>query len=121
MREYVDKVATNPAESGLTAEERKLLSNAYKTLTGQLRRSWRILNAVEEMEIGKEASPVLRLIQHNKAKILSELRDICHGILEIVGCHLLPNATTADSRVFYHKMSPIIPSHVSAKADFSLS
>lgn len=100
----MDEVASDPPESGLSLEERKLLSNAYKTVTGYLRRSWRTVTALEGSEANKQNSPVLHLIQRNKEAILSQLGDLCRNILDIVELHLLPRAVTADSQVFYYKM-----------------
>ncbi|KAF8589659.1 tyrosine 3-monooxygenase [Ramaria rubella] len=104
MLTFMDEVALNASE-GLTVEERKLLSNAYKTMTGNLRRGWRSLVAIETREANKTVSPVLPLIRRSKTDILDRLRAYCHRILEHVELRLLPAATTAESKVFYHKIN----------------
>jgi len=98
-------VATMDVE--LTVEERNLLSVAYKNVVGARRASWRIVSSIEQKEEGKSPSDPrhLALIKQQRTTIEKELQDICQDILNILQKHLIPNATTGDSRVFYYKMS----------------
>nr|VDC75964.1 unnamed protein product [Brassica rapa] len=77
MVEFLDKVAKNVDTAELTPEERNLLSIAYKNL------------------IAGRRAPV---------KIESEITKICDQVFNLIDSHLLPSASTADSKVFYLKM-----------------
>ena len=37
-------------------------------------------------------------------QVENELRDICMDILEVIDKHLIPSASTGESKVFYYKM-----------------
>ncbi|CAO2602477.1 14-3-3 protein zeta/delta [Lemmus lemmus] len=67
----------------LSNEERNLLSVAYKNVVGARRSSWR----VKKQQMAREY----------REKIETELRDICNDFL-------IPNASQAESKVFYLKM-----------------
>jgi len=89
----------------LTVEERNLLSVAYKNVVGARRASWRIVSSIEQKEEGKASEANLALIVKERQQIEQELRNICDDILALLDSHLIPSATTGDSRVFYYKMS----------------
>ena len=40
----------------------------------------------------------------NLLKIEKELKDICEDILNLLDKHLIPHASTGESKVFYYKM-----------------
>ncbi len=40
----------------------------------------------------------------SKFKIEKELKNICHDILQLLDKHLIPHASTGESKVFYYKM-----------------
>jgi len=105
MLEFMVKVASLDHGEGLTFEERKLFSNAFKIVITQLRNNWRVANGLEARELAKQSSTVLSLIQRHKTTIVHELEDYCHRILEHVERKFLPAATTPESKVFYHKTS----------------
>ena len=44
------------------------------------------------------------MIQDYKSKILSELSNICNGILKLLDTRLIPPAATGNLKVFYLKM-----------------
>ena len=69
------EVAKQPTE--LSVEERNLLSVAYKNVIGSRRASWRVVTSIEQ----KGDQDKLQIITDYKAKIESELVDICNDIL----------------------------------------
>lgn len=92
------EVAKQPTE--LSVEERNLLSVAYKNVIGSRRASWRVVTSIEQ----KGDQDKLQIITDYKAKIETELVDICNDILSIIDESLIPNSTSEEAKVFYHKM-----------------
>ena len=88
----------------LTVEERNLLSVAYKNVIGARRASWRIVTSIEQKEESKGNSSQVSLIKEYRLKIEAELAKICDDILDVLDKHLIPSATSGESKVFYHKM-----------------
>ena len=91
------EVAKQPQE--LTVEERNLLSVAYKNVIGSRRASWRVVTSIEQKGADK-----MEIIKDYKAKIETELVDICNDILSIIEESLIPNSTSEEAKVFYYKM-----------------
>ncbi|KPU72725.1 uncharacterized protein Dana_GF23073, isoform C [Drosophila ananassae] len=102
MVEAMKKVASMDVE--LTVEERNLLSVAYKNVIGARRASWRIITSIEQKEETKGAEEKLEMIKTYRGQVEKELRDICSDILNVLEKHLIPCATTGESKVFYYKM-----------------
>ncbi|CAF0741348.1 unnamed protein product [Didymodactylos carnosus] len=102
MVDSMKKVAAADVE--LSVEERNLLSVAYKNLIGARRASWRIITNIESKEESKSENDKMALIKKYRSQVEKELRDICQDILDLLDKHLLPNATTGESKVFYLKM-----------------
>eukprot|EP00735_Rhodelphis_limneticus_P009386 TRINITY_DN2725_c0_g2::TRINITY_DN2725_c0_g2_i1::g.27816::m.27816 TRINITY_DN2725_c0_g2::TRINITY_DN2725_c0_g2_i1::g.27816 ORF type:complete len:255 (-),score=109.63,sp/P62262/1433E_SHEEP/77.31/5e-131,14-3-3/PF00244.15/1.3e-112 TRINITY_DN2725_c0_g2_i1:24-788(-) len=94
------------AEAGaeLTIEERNLLSVAYKNVIGARRASWRIVSSIEAKETSKDNKDHVSIIKEYRDKVEKELDDICAQILNLLDEHLLPLASTGESKVFYYKM-----------------
>jgi 14-3-3 protein epsilon len=92
-------VAKQPQE--LTVEERNLLSVAYKNVIGSRRASWRVVTSIEQKNEGDQKSEI---IKDYKAKIESELVEICNDILGTIEECLIPNSTSEEAKVFYYKM-----------------
>lgn len=95
--------------SDLSVEERNLLSVAYKNVIGARRASWRVLSSIEQKE-GERASvegdiQKTALVKAYKGRVEKELDQVCEEILRIIKDSLLPHATSAESKVFYYKMS----------------
>lgn len=88
----------------LTVEERNLLSVGYKNVIGSRRASWRIISSIEQKEEAKGNEQRLHDIQSYRAKVETELTDVCHDILNVLDQFLIPGATTGESKVFYYKM-----------------
>ncbi|VDP66834.1 unnamed protein product [Echinostoma caproni] len=75
-------------------EERNLCSVAYKNVVGARRSAWRVISSIKCKDADDEKSPIAEL----RRKIEQELEDT------MLDKHLLPNETTPDGCVFYHKM-----------------
>ena len=89
----------------LSVEERNLLSVAYKNVIGARRASWRIISSIEQKEESKESSQErLKLIRTYRIQVEDELKDICSDILNVLDAHLIPGASSGESKVFYYKM-----------------
>ena len=98
MAECMKKVAELD-DAELNVEERNLLSVAYKNVIGARRAAWRIVSSLEpKAEKNKD------LIIKYRKKIESELDEICGEILQLLNKHLIKNSTSAESKVFFHKM-----------------
>jgi 14-3-3 protein epsilon len=98
MLESMKSVATYDTE--LTVEERNLLSVAYKNVIGARRASWRIISSIEQKEEGAGEN----LVRTYRNQIEKELKEICQDILNLLDKHLIPHASTGESKVFYYKM-----------------
>jgi 14-3-3 protein epsilon len=98
MLESMKSVATYDTE--LTVEERNLLSVAYKNVIGARRASWRIISSIEQKEEEKNESQN----RTYRVQIEKELKEICADILNLIDKHLVPHASTGESKVFYYKM-----------------
>jgi 14-3-3 protein epsilon len=98
------KSMTYAYEARLTLEERNMLSVAYKNITNDLRRSWRMIDSLEILESSGEKSRSLVLIRQEKTRIERDLANICKDVAEILNDRLLPYAKRGEDTVFYAKM-----------------
>ncbi|XP_075492332.1 14-3-3-like protein 16R [Primulina tabacum] len=104
MVEFMEKVVVAVEGDELTAEERNLLSVAYKNVIGARRASWRIISSIEQKEESRGNHSHVSSIKTYRSKIESELSSICHGILKLLDSKLIGSAANSDSKVFYLKM-----------------
>merc|ERR1719189_1687933 len=96
MAEYMKRVAMMGAD--LSADERNLLSAAYKGCVSSRRQAWRSLASLEgSAEVGA-------LIANYRAVIEAELNEKCGDVLNLLSTQLLPRATTQEGQVFFMKM-----------------
>ncbi|KAL4223904.1 hypothetical protein ACF0H5_017367 [Mactra antiquata] len=108
MVDHMRKVASLGSE--MTVEERNLLSVAYKNVIGARRASWRILSSMEQKEEDKGDkgdkcdNDKKDQMKSYRNTIEEELRKICTDVLDILEKHLILNASTGESKVFYYKM-----------------
>jgi len=102
MVEAMKKVAALNSE--LSVEERNLLSVAYKNVIGARRAAWRIIASIEQKEKTKGNEHHVQKIKAYASKIDKELNDIVSDVMKVINDHLLPHATTEESKVFYYKM-----------------
>ncbi|KAK7304315.1 hypothetical protein VNO77_45183 [Canavalia gladiata] len=104
MVEFMEKVVKAVDVEELTVEERNLLSVAYKNVIGARRASWRIISSIEQKEESRGNEEHVGVIKEYRAKIEAELSKICDGILSLLESHLVPAASSYESKVFYLKM-----------------
>ncbi|GAB4835708.1 hypothetical protein Ancab_000618 [Ancistrocladus abbreviatus] len=104
MVEFMENVAKAGDVEELTVEERNLLSVAYKNVIGARRASWRIISSIEHKEESRGNEDHVATIKEYRGKIEAELSKICDGILGLLESHLIPSASSAESKVFYLKM-----------------
>jgi 14-3-3 protein epsilon len=102
MVDAMKKVARINTE--LTVEERNLLSVAYKNVIGARRAAWRIIASIEQKEKSKGNEANVQKIKSYAKKIHKELNDIVNDVMDVIDKHLIPHATTEESKVFYYKM-----------------
>nr|AZA04511.1 14-3-3g protein [Prunus persica] len=106
MVSFMEKLVVGSTAAGteLTVEERNLLSVAYKNVIGSLRAAWRIVSSIEQKEEGRRNEEHVALVKQYRSKVETELSAICARILELLEKHLVPSASTGESKVFYLKM-----------------
>lgn len=104
MVQFMEKVVKTSDAAELTVEERNLLSVAYKNVIGSRRASWRIISSIEQKEESKGNEEHVSIIKDYRANIESELSSICDGIMGLLDTHLIPTASSGESKVFYLKM-----------------
>ena len=88
----------------LTVEERNLLSVSYKNVIGARRASWRIISSIEQKEESKGNTHNVQKIQEYRKVVEKELTNLCNDILSLLDDHLIPSASSAESKVFFYKM-----------------
>lgn len=104
MVEEVKKIAKMVDDQELSVEERNLLSVAYKNVIGARRASWRIVYNIEQKEENKGNGDNVERIKKYRQKVEKELGDICSSILGLLDEHLIPTASSGESKVFFLKM-----------------
>jgi len=103
MVEAMKSVAKLDVE--LTAEERNLLSIAYKNVIGARRTSWRVISSIEQKAESRGGSEArLARIKKYRSKVESELLTICNDVVQVLDGHLIKHATSPESKVFLYKM-----------------
>jgi len=100
MANYMQEVTK--ASTELSQEVRNLLSVAYKNVVGARRSSWRVLSSLETKVMNDEKK--VALAKEYKEKVEKELTELCDTVLGLLNDYLIPNATEAESKVFYMKM-----------------
>ncbi|KAK4759665.1 hypothetical protein SAY87_022796 [Trapa incisa] len=104
MVEFMVKVVKIVDVEELSVEERNLLSVAYKNVIGARRASWRIISSIEQKEESRGNEDHVARAKEYRGRIESELTKICDEILSLLDSHLIPSASSAESKVFYLKM-----------------
>ena len=94
------------AESGqkLSADERNILSVAYKNSVGDLRESWRKLSSIEKYERSKGNESQLAMAKEFRIKVEDELHKACDETINVLDTHLIGSDDDGEAKVFYYKM-----------------
>lgn len=95
MREVI---TLNPV---LSAEERSLLSVAYKELIAVHRNGLRVL---AEMSVDEKAPQRLSMLADVRSRITKDLESTCNELITLINDTLIPAAQDAQARLFYEKM-----------------
>ena len=103
MAEYISEVAEQNEEE-LNAEERNLMSVAFKNSVASRRAAWRVVKSLEEKERSRGNFDNSGAASAYKRKIESELLKTCDEVLRLVRTVLLVKASTGEDKVFYLKM-----------------
>mmetsp|Transcript_1736 Transcript_1736/g.5466 ORF Transcript_1736/g.5466 Transcript_1736/m.5466 type:complete len:237 (-) Transcript_1736:109-819(-) len=90
--------------SGLSADERDLLSAAYKGALQQRRRAAQEVASIEEQEAAEGRRENAALAQNYRTKVEAELQKIADDAIELLKSDLVPKAETGEPKVFYLKM-----------------
>ncbi|KAL3862440.1 hypothetical protein ACJMK2_008406 [Sinanodonta woodiana] len=102
MRELGQK-----AKTALTADERNLLSVAYKNVVGARRSSWRIVSSLTDRENDHKKKTK---IQEYRKKIEDELNGLCDEVLSLLDQHLIAKCDDVtekektEAKIFFLKM-----------------
>ena len=80
-----------------------MLSVAYKNVIGARRASWRIISSIEQKEESKGNEEHVKRIKKYREVVEKELSDVCSSILQLLDDHLIPTASSGESKVFYLK------------------
>jgi hypothetical protein len=102
MANIMKKVAE--FDTPLNADERNLLSVAYKNVVGPLRAGWRILHQIQDQEVQKGPTHLAE-IQDYKIELSEKLAKVCEDISDLITNVLINNDPSTDGIVFYHKMN----------------
>lgn len=106
MASYMASVVQLADAVEFSIDERNLLSVAFKNVIGSRRSAWRVISSIEAKEVSEAATDErLGFVRGYRAKIEAELRRTCDGILKLLDEHLVPSSCSAESKVFYLKMT----------------
>ena len=82
MADYMENLTVQlQPESGLSNEQRNLLSVAFKNVVGSRRSSWRVVSSIEQKLEGSGDETKKRLTSEFRVKIEDELQGICNRVL----------------------------------------
>lgn len=85
----------------LTSEERNLLSAAYKNSIGARKIAWRVSSSL----IAKNDDPIAKIFRN---EIEMEIKKICLDAVSVLEEHLIKNAITKESKIFYYNLKAFV-------------
>ncbi|KAH0789453.1 14-3-3 protein [Histomonas meleagridis] len=88
----------------LNADERNLLSVAYKALTGSCRSTLRTIGAFLEDDSVKKIPERVQKLTELKESLIKELDQYCNELIEFTDSKLLKDSQSAVEKVFYEKL-----------------
>eukprot|EP00930_Biecheleria_cincta_P056375 TRINITY_DN42510_c0_g1_i1.p1 TRINITY_DN42510_c0_g1~~TRINITY_DN42510_c0_g1_i1.p1 ORF type:complete len:254 (+),score=70.29 TRINITY_DN42510_c0_g1_i1:58-762(+) len=88
----------------LSAEERDMLSAAFKNALTERRQAIRVTVSVENQKRAEGQEEPANLASGYKTKVESELQGICNQVLSLLSTYLLPAAEPGQDKTFYLKM-----------------
>jgi 14-3-3 protein epsilon len=91
-------------DSVLSADARKLLSIAYKVLTGAQRNALRTISAFLDDETVKAIPERVSKLTELRDRLVTELNDYCNELIELTNSKLLTDSADAKTKVFYEKL-----------------
>lgn len=89
MVTYIKKLLET--DQPLNAEERNLLSVAYKNSVGSRRTSWRIISSVEAKKENEDTTH-MQILKNYRGEVEKELDAICKDIIEVLDTNLIKAA-----------------------------
>jgi 14-3-3 protein epsilon len=102
MVDFMKAAVKSNAE--LSADERNLLSVAFKNVIGTRRAAWRIISSIEQKEIEKGNKEHIPQIAAYRAKVEAEVDKICADLMNLLQLNLIPAAASDEAKIFYFKM-----------------
>lgn len=87
----------------LEADERNMLTVAYKYIIGARRTCLRSIRILEQKDEATKDNN-LALLKGFKRQVEKEMEEICDDILELLEKYLLPAADTDETKVYYYKL-----------------
>ncbi|KAH0786989.1 14-3-3 protein [Histomonas meleagridis] len=99
---YINKIID--IDPNLNADERNLLSVAYKALTGSCRSTLRTVNAFLDDEMVKTIPERVEKLTALKESLEKELDQYCDDVISLTDSKLIGAATNATAKVFYEKL-----------------
>eukprot|EP00891_Asterochloris_glomerata_P003275 jgi/Astpho2/3275/Aster-08040 len=121
MVSEMKKVAQMVHDQELSVEERNLLSVAYKNVIGARRASWRIISSIEQKEESKGNEEHVKRIKKYREVVEKELSDICSSILKLLDDHLIPTASSGESKdIALVDLAPTHPIRLGLALNFSV-
>eukprot|EP00927_Polykrikos_kofoidii_P077212 TRINITY_DN7417_c0_g1_i3.p1 TRINITY_DN7417_c0_g1~~TRINITY_DN7417_c0_g1_i3.p1 ORF type:complete len:175 (+),score=45.28 TRINITY_DN7417_c0_g1_i3:90-614(+) len=88
----------------MSAEERDMLSAAYKAAIDGRRSSSQIIHDAEKSLRFEGKTEQAEIAAGYRSKINAELTTICDELIELLAVKLIPESEAGESKVFYHKM-----------------
>ncbi|XP_046326157.1 14-3-3-like protein 2 [Haliotis cracherodii] len=96
------RLVTERDQKPLTADQRNLLSVAFKNVVGARRSSWRVVCMIENKP--ETADRKKEIAKEFRQSIEKELNKTCNVVLELLDKHLIEKAEDEAAKVFYLKM-----------------